>query len=64
VTLSNLRVKKAVFDNLGRRGDLAAMQSLRGELLVLMKGEVGLTYREIAEMDIFGDSSINSLGTL
>jgi len=30
----------------------------------LLKGKAGLTYREIARMDLFGDLSINSLGTL
>jgi len=37
---------------------------LRAELLVLLKERAGLTYREIAQMDMFGDLSINSLGTL
>jgi len=30
----------------------------------LLKEKAGLTYREIAGLDLFGDLSINSLGTL
>jgi len=41
-----------------------AHKRLRGELLVLLKERAGLTYREIVQMDLFGDLSINSLGTL
>jgi hypothetical protein len=41
-----------------------AHKRLRGELLVLLKERGGLTYREIAQMDLFVDLSINSLGTL
>jgi len=41
-----------------------AHKRLRAGLLVLLKDKAGLTYREIARMDLFGDLSINSLGTL
>ncbi|HDP94052.1 MAG TPA: hypothetical protein ENN40_01690 [Candidatus Aminicenantes bacterium] len=41
-----------------------AHKRLRAELLLLLKEQGGLTYREIAQMDMFGDLSINSLGTL
>jgi hypothetical protein len=33
----------------------------RGELLVLLKDKGGLTYKEIREIDIFGDLRFNSL---
>jgi len=37
---------------------------LRGELLVHLKDRAGLYYREIAQMDIFGDLKRNSLGSI
>ena len=41
-----------------------AHKRLRADLLVLLKDKAGMTYREIARMDLFADLSINSLGTL
>jgi REP element-mobilizing transposase RayT len=37
---------------------------LRGELLVLLKEKAGLKYKEIGELEIFCDLSINSLRTM
>jgi REP element-mobilizing transposase RayT len=37
---------------------------LRGELLVALKERAGLSYREIAQMDLFSDIQAHSLGTL
>jgi REP element-mobilizing transposase RayT len=37
---------------------------LRGELLILLKDEAGLKYREISEIDIFSDLSFSSLRRL
>ena len=37
---------------------------LRGELLVQLKERAGLKYKEIGELDIFGDLSIISLRTM
>lgn len=37
---------------------------LRGELLVYLKDNGGLTYGEIAEMAVFGDIQMASLGKL
>lgn len=39
-------------------------KKLRGELLVYLKEHSGLTYREISQLDLFSDLSMNSLGTL
>jgi REP element-mobilizing transposase RayT len=37
---------------------------LRGELLVLLKEKAGMTYRDIARMDLFASLELNSLGRL
>ena len=37
---------------------------LRGELLILLKDEAGLKYREISEIDIFGNARFSSLRRL
>jgi hypothetical protein len=37
---------------------------LRGELLILLKDEAGLKYREISEIEIFSDLSFSSLRRL
>jgi hypothetical protein len=37
---------------------------LRGELLILLKDEAGLKYREIRDIDIFSDLSFSSLRRL
>ena len=37
---------------------------LRAELLVYLKERAGLRYRELAEMDLYADLSINSLGVI
>ena len=37
---------------------------LRGELLILLKDEAGLKYREISDIDIFSDLSFSSLRRL
>ena len=37
---------------------------LRGELLILLKDEAGLRYREISEIDIFSDMGFSSLRRL
>ena len=41
-----------------------AGKRLRAEMLVHLRERAGMTYREIAQMDVFADLGMNSLGTL
>jgi len=41
-----------------------AGKRLRAEMLVHLRERVGMTYREIAHMDIFADLGMSSLGTI
>ncbi len=43
---------------------LASGKRLRGELLVNLKDRSGLTYRELAEMDLFSSLRMSSLGVM
>jgi REP element-mobilizing transposase RayT len=41
-----------------------AGKKMRAELLVHIKDRAGMTYREIAKLDLFGDLELNSLGCI
>lgn len=57
-------IRPQIFDVMKLDVNTHAGKKLRAELLVGLKEGAGLSYREIARMDPFGDLSMSSLGTI